>query len=349
MQRVIPKLLTWYIENHRDLPWRRDVTAYRIWISEIILQQTRVDQGLEYFVKFVDNFPKISDLAQADIEKVLKNWQGLGYYARARNLHEAAKQIMNDFNGEFPSNYNDIRKLKGIGDYTAAAIASFAFKLPYAAVDGNVKRVGARYFGIDMPIQSSTFVKSLTQILQKNIETTSEPDTFNQAMIELGATVCIPQNPKCNQCPLAESCFANKYLKQGELPVVQPKAKPEKWHLDFFCIEQDGKILLQKRPKDGIWGGLFEFPNTTTSENDQFPIDWMELHGLFADNYTIQSMHSFKHQLSHRTIYARCWFLCFEADNIVWPKAWILVNWKEIHNFPMHRLMLKLIDSLQKG
>ena len=345
MQNVIPNLLTWYQQNHRKLPWRESVTPYQIWVSEIILQQTRVDQGGGYFLKFVDKFPDIFSLAEANESEILKIWQGLGYYARARNMHFAAKQIVNDYHGEFPKSYLELRKLKGVGEYTAAAIASFAFKLSHPAIDGNVKRVSARFFGIDTPINSPSFYKQALDFLTEAIQH-CPPDIFNQAMIEMGAMVCTPQNPSCSQCPLKEECIAFKFNKVSELPVTVPKNKPVKKYFHYFMLEQNGKIALLLRPSSGIWGGLHEFPNVEQLNLDDFPIQHLEDLGIDTQNIHVNTHYDYKHLLTHQTIFARCWHLSSIPNNIVLSKSLILVNSNEIRNFPMHKLMLKILNNL---
>jgi len=345
MQNVIPNLLTWYQQNHRKLPWRESVTPYQIWVSEIILQQTRVDQGGGYFFKFVDKFPDIFSLAAANESEILKIWQGLGYYARARNMHFAAKQIVYDYHGKFPESYLELKKLKGVGDYTAAAIASFAFKLAHPAIDGNVKRVSARFFGIDTPINSPSFYNQALNLLSDAIQY-CPPDIFNQAMIEMGAMVCTPQNPRCGQCPLKEECVAFKFNKVSELPVTVPKKSPLKKYLHYFLVEQGGNVAIMLRPSSGIWGGLHEFPNTEHSNLEHLPLHFLEELGLNSENIHVKKYHDYKHLLTHLTIFARCWHLSSIQNNIVLSKQLILVNSTEIRNFPMHKLMLKMLNNL---
>ena len=345
MQNVIPNLLTWYQQSHRKLPWRESVTPYQIWVSEIILQQTRVEQGGGYFLKFVEKFPNISSLAAANESEILQIWQGLGYYARARNMHFAAKQLVDQFNGELPANYEKLRSLRGIGDYTAAAIASFAFQLPHSAVDGNVKRVSARFFGIDLPIHSPKFFKMVQELLDAEIVHT-QPDTFNQAMIELGATICTPTKPNCGQCPLSSECFAKQFKRISDFPVVVPKNKPVIKYFHYFLIEQEGYVLIHQRSSAGIWGGLYEFPNFEAQENENLPIQFLENLGISPDFLQVRSYADFKHLLSHQTIFARCWHLSPIPNNIVLSKSFFLVNIAEIRTFPMHKLMLKILNNL---
>jgi len=217
-------LIYWYLHNKRDLPWRKSKNPYYVWLSEIILQQTRVAQGLPYFLNFTKAFPTVFDLAEAKENTVLKLWQGLGYYSRARNLHFSAKYIKNELNGIFPTTYKDLLKLKGVGDYTASAIASICFNEPTAVVDGNVYRVLSRYFGIKTPINSTEGIKEFKKLAQTLIHT-KDPGTYNQAIMDFGATLCKPKNPLCNECPFANSCVSLEKNLINELPIKEKKVK----------------------------------------------------------------------------------------------------------------------------
>ena len=345
MQNVIPNLLTWYEQNHRKLPWRETANPYQIWVSEIILQQTRVEQGREYFFKFVDKFPNISVLAAASETEILKIWQGLGYYARARNMHLAAKQVVELHRGQFPNDYHQIRNLKGIGDYTAAAIASFAFKQFYPAIDGNVKRVTARFYGIDLPILSPAFYKIAENELKTAIQF-APPDIFNQATIELGAMVCTPLNPKCNICPLSAECVALKFNKIAELPNNPPKKKPTPQYLHFVYLELEGYLLIQQRNSEGIWGGLCEFPNFESKDEIPNHQNQLESLGITLKRYEILETFQFKHLLTHRTIFAKCWHLKLNRSDINYSENWNLIKINDIRNFPLHKLMVKILDKL---
>ena len=345
MQNVIPNLLTWYKKVHRKLPWRETSNPYYIWVSEVILQQTRVEQGREYYLKFVDKFPDIFSLARAEESEILKIWQGLGYYARARNMHFAAKQMVDLHQGNFPNDYFEIKNLRGIGDYTAAAIASFAFKQHYPAIDGNVKRVTARFYGIDLPISSPGFYKLVEKELFLAIKTT-EPDIFNQAMIELGAMVCTPVNPKCDICPIQSECVAFKFDKTLELPNNPPKKKPIRKYLHFFYIEAEGHLVLQQRPSEGIWGGLNEFPCIESLGVDEIPENMMEYLGLENGSFEIVDNFEFKHLLTHQTIFAKLWHIKVNTKNILTSKNWNLIKINDIRTFPLHKLMVKILDKL---
>ena len=221
------KLIYWYLQNKRELPWRKTKDPYRVWLSEIMLQQTRVAQGLPYFLKFTKAFPTVFDLAKADESEVLKLWQGLGYYSRARNLHFTAKYIAEELNGMFPENYKGLLQLKGVGDYTASAIASICYDEPVAVVDGNVYRVLSRYFGIATPINSTKGIKEFKELAQTLIDA-SQPGVYNQAIMDFGALHCKPQNPLCNECPVSDSCVALAKNSIKELPVKERKIKIKK-------------------------------------------------------------------------------------------------------------------------
>jgi A/G-specific adenine glycosylase len=253
------KLISWYIENHRILPWRNTKDPYTIWLSEIILQQTRVAQGLPYFENFIENYPNVSLLAAASEQNVLKLWQGLGYYSRGRNLHFTAKHIANELNGIFPSKYSELIKLKGVGSYTAAAIASFAFDEPVAVLDGNVFRVLSRYYLEDVPI-NTTVGKKVFEKLASDFLNKSKPALHNQAIMELGATLCIPKNPNCQICPIASNCKAYNYNSIHKLPVKLNKLKVSKKYHYYFDLVQSNKTAVYKRPKGGIWQNLYDLP-----------------------------------------------------------------------------------------
>lgn len=257
------RLAHWYDENRRSLPWRDIDNPYYIWISEVILQQTRIEQGMPYYFRFIETFPTVKALADADEQTVLKCWQGLGYYTRARNLHAAAKQIISDFKGVFPNRYDDIVSLKGVGRYTAAAVASFAFGLPYPAIDGNVMRVATRIFGIFEPINTAKAYKSIEEILKKH-QPKEHAALFNHAMMDFGATFCMPQNPSCERCCFADMCVANRQQKQDLLPVKQSKVKPKDRYLGYLvviCNAGEGKkLLMNRREGKDIWKNLFDFP-----------------------------------------------------------------------------------------
>jgi len=309
-------IIEWYSVHKRDLPWRNTRNPYKIWISEIILQQTRVAQGMGYYHRFIAAFPTIQALATASLDEVLKLWQGLGYYSRARNLHETAKHIVTQLDGKFPESYKELIKLKGIGDYTASAIVSFAFKVPVAAVDGNVYRVLSRYYGIFTPIDSTKGKKELNTLAQAMVDKL-QPDTFNQAMMDFGALMCTPQKPVCNECPLHESCYAFRYDCISQLPVKSKKTAQSTRYFSYILIKQGKYTYIHKRQAKDIWHSLYEFPLIETMEEVK-PEDlpqtkqWQELFG--NEKITITHISPLnKHVLSHQLIMNR--FYVVELDN----------------------------------
>lgn len=342
MKVVIPKLLTWYSENHRDLPWRNTLNPYYIWVSEMILQQTRVDQGLPYYHRFIDKFPQITDLAAAHEDGILSVWQGLGYYARARNMHKTAKFLVNECAGEFPQDFEKLKKLNGIGPYTAAAIASFAFKIKAPAVDGNVKRVVARYYGLDSNIETPAFFKLAFELLADVIPPNS-PDIFNQAMMELGALVCKPQNPNCIECPLIDTCSAFAQKRMAELPVRIKKIKITPRFVQFVAFQCGDEFLLRQRPSEGIWGGLFEYPHFDISGEAGHEFPYAECPwDMPAHTPTLRTQ--MIHKLSHQHLHARLW-ICVVTDKMEvlnTPGKWVCFD--ELKSFPLHKLMRNFVS-----
>ncbi len=260
-------LLTWHSTHHRPLPWKGEKNPYLVWLSEIILQQTRVEQGLPYFEKFKAAYPTVTDLANAPEDEVMKLWEGLGYYSRARNLHAAAKHIANELEGKFPGTYEGIRLLKGVGPYTAAAIASFAFDLPHAVVDGNVYRVLSRCFGIEEPIDSTAGKKLFAKLAQEILENAgTNPGSFNQAMMDFGATHCMPKVPKCGECPMQSKCIAFQKNRVDKLPVKSKKLVRRQRFFNYFLFHSEGKIFIKKRTGEDIWQNLYDFPLIESEE-----------------------------------------------------------------------------------
>jgi A/G-specific adenine glycosylase len=297
------KILQWYEENKRSLPWRETTDPYKIWLSEIILQQTRVVQGLPYYKRFVKAFPTVFSLAKAPQQQVLRLWQGLGYYSRARNLHTCAKKVVDDFDGKFPSNYNELKKLKGIGPYTAAAIASIAFKESVAVVDGNVFRVLARIFGIEKDVASNEgkafFFEKANELIPKE-----QPDLFNQAVMEFGALHCLPQNPLCNTCIFAKTCVANQHDLQKVLPIKSKKLKVRNRYFYYFVIRHHNKIVMKKREGKDIWQGLYDFYLIETKRNQK--VEGLMNHDkLLKDSTKISESKIYKHILSHQKLLVR--------------------------------------------
>ncbi len=344
------KLLHWYKDNHRDLPWRNTRNPYLIWISEIILQQTRVNQGYQYYLRFIEKFPDVKTLANAKEEDVLKLWQGLGYYSRARNIYHAAQQIMNDFNGIFTFDYHDIIKLKGIGSYSASAIASIAFKQCYPVIDGNVLRVISRIYGITTPIDSSKGKNEIQTILNSLIDK-ENPDIFNQAIMELGALVCNPQNPKCETCPLNVLCFAFENKNMDTFPVKIKKVNQRSRFFYYLVIKLSSKnehyIYLNKRTNNDIWKNLYDFPLIESDKelniNDSFFNKVEKI--LHTDNYIVNGVSKmYKHQLTHQTIFA--YFIDIKTTTpLQQSKNCIAIQYNEINKYPIS----KLIDNYFKN
>ena len=328
------KIINWYYKNKRELPWRQEVNPYCIWLSEIILQQTRVNQGLPYYLKFVKNYPTIQDLAKASEDKVLKDWQGLGYYTRARNLHAAAKTVVNNFGGEFPQNFKDILILEGVGPYTAAAISSIAFNLPYAAIDGNVQRVISRIFGIEAPINSTIGKKEIELVLDKIFDK-KRPGDFNQAVMEFGALHCKPQQPLCTACPFELECHAYKNNLTDILPIKEKKVKIKPRYFLYIVAHRGNKEFIVKRTARDIWKNLYEFPLIELEEQLAFA-DKKTIHKILKtkrhlfewsehlEDYVILNISKeYKHVLTHQIIYAR--FISVRTDKNYKPAN----NWIE--------------------
>jgi A/G-specific adenine glycosylase len=338
-------LVFWYLQNNRDLPWRKSKNPYFIWLSEIMLQQTRVAQGLGYYLKFTHTFPTVFDLAKADESTVLKMWQGLGYYSRARNLHFSAKYIANELNGQFPTSYTEIIKLKGVGDYTASAIASICFNEPTAVVDGNVYRVLSRYFGIKTAINSTSGIKEFKTLAQTLIDS-SQPGTFNQAIMDFGALHCKPQNPLCESCPFSDSCVALEKKLTKELPVKDKKVKVRKRYFNFLVIKtSDNKTILTERKGKGIWQGLYQFPLIEREKNinQKEIISSEEFTGLFPDETTLSLFNSKEivHKLSHQHLYTQFWIV--ETNTL--KNADIL--WENIQDFPVPVLIANFLKDFE--
>ena len=317
MEDFADQIIQWYREHKRELPWRNTHDPYLIWLSEIILQQTRVDQGLSYYMKFASEFPKVNDLASAPEEKVLKLWQGLGYYSRARNLHAAAKHIQQELGGKFPSEYKEILKLKGVGEYTAAAIASFAYGQCHAVVDGNVYRVLSRVFGIDTPIDSTKGKKQFNE-LANSLIWKKDPGIYNQAVMEFGAMHCKPKNPLCNECPLAPMCVARTKGIADDLPVKNKSIKTRDRHFNYLVLEHKGSVMLNKRTAKDIWQNLYDFPliETPKAIKEDELIASKELNELIGQKgFVVKNVSQvYKHILSHQVIYARFWEISLKKN-----------------------------------
>ncbi|MBP6039385.1 MAG: A/G-specific adenine glycosylase [Flavobacterium sp.] len=314
-------LIKWYLQNKRDLPWRNTVNPYPIWLSEIMLQQTRVTQGLPYFMAFMEAFPTVFDLANAEEEQVLKLWQGLGYYSRARNLHATAKYIATELKGDFPPNYNQLLKLKGVGEYTAAAIASFAYNEPVAVVDGNVFRVLSRYFNMDNDISDGKTKKEF-QILAQELLPKDKAALFNQAIMEFGALQCVPKNPDCENCIFSNSCAALQHKKVNILPVKSKKTKVTNKFFNYLILKDiQGNFVVHKREGKGIWENLYEFTLIETPEMSN-EIDFMnqlkttKFYNQLPADINLLNTEVIQHKLSHQNLHIQFYILNFNQKII---------------------------------
>jgi A/G-specific adenine glycosylase len=333
-------LENWYHLNKRNLPWRNSASPYHIWLSEIILQQTRVDQGLEYYTRFVETYPTIHDLAAAPMDEVLKMWQGLGYYTRARNLHDTARVVAEKFGGNFPQEYEELLNLKGIGKYTAAAIASIAFKKPVAVVDGNVFRVISRLFGIHESFNSVEGNAHCNKLAAKLLNTAS-PDIHNQSMMEFGALVCTPRKPNCADCVLAATCYAFNHGIVADLPARKEKIKKKERFFNYLFILCNGITLIRKRQGSDIWHSLFEFPMIETGS----PVGLKDLlkisrigHLNFNRSFTLQDKAlTYRHLLTHQLI--QCYFYVLRVNEIPdWTdEGYISTPVQNLHKYAVPR------------
>lgn len=344
MASILP-ILDWYQQHKRDLPWRNTHNPYLIWLSEVILQQTRIEQGLPYFERFVSRYPTVTDLSHAPDDEVMKLWQGLGYYNRAKNMLKTARLVTSEWGGNFPNTYNQLIELNGIGPYTAAAIASFAFGEAKAVVDGNVYRVLARVFGISEPINSTSGKKIFAELAQEVIHP-KHPDLHNQAMMELGSTVCKPQSPRCDICPLRLQCHAYTTQTVASFPVKIPKQKPKERFLHFFVITDSNHTYIRQRTSERIWHNLFEPPNMETGatfDPETFLThpdtqQWFDA----GKGATLKLAFQTKHQLTHQTIFAHFWLV--QPGKKFNPKHLIKVTHDELPNFAVHRLFDKFLN-----
>ena len=340
---ITKELINWYSVNKRDLPWRNTTNPYFIWLSEIILQQTQVVQGLPYYVAFTTNYPTVFDLANAEESQILKLWQGLGYYSRARNLHASAKYIVADLNGVFPSTYNEIIKLKGVGDYTASAIASISFNEKTAVVDGNVYRALSRIYGISTPINTGKGFKEFKALAQELIDK-KEPATFNQAIMEFGARQCKPKNPDCAVCPFNGKCIALQKDSISELPVKLKTLKVKKKYFNFIVLlSLDQKTILEKREGKGIWQNLYQFPLIETVKPLDIATIETELVGfsiLKNKKYSVSLYNEVDiiHKLSHQHLFTKFWIVTTDQKL---PEG---VSVEKITDFPVPILIGNFIE-----
>lgn len=334
-------------ENSRQMPWKGEKDPYKVWLSEIILQQTRVDQGLNYYHAFIERFPTVQSLAAAPDTTVFKLWEGLGYYTRCRNLLHTARYISHELQGRFPSGYEDIKALKGIGPYTAAAISSFAFNLPHAVVDGNVFRVLSRVFGINAPIDSNEGKKYFTalanEVLDKN-----QPGIYNQAIMDFGAVVCKPVAPLCMKCIFNKHCYAFRHEAINELPVKSKKLKPRKRFFYYLVMTHEGKSAIRQRTGKDIWSQLYEFPliETTEETGEKAVLKNWEEQGLLKTRYEILSISpSFKQQLTHQHITGKFILVKMlkpDVANLVW------VSRQEMKKYAFPRIINSYLQTIDE-
>lgn len=334
-------LIDWYEDNKRDLPWRYTNDPYKIWLSEIILQQTRVAQGMSYYLAFVSQYPTVADLAAATEDEVLTLWKGLGYYSRARNLHYTAKYIMEFYDGKFPKDYKDVLALKGIGKYTAAAICSFAYKGIYPVVDGNVLRVITRLYGITDSIDSTAVVKYIYEISNTLIDQ-DRPDQFNQAIMEFGALQCTAKSPNCMTCPFSEICQARNQGLIEQIPFKAKKVKRKSRYFHYLILKDEGKTLVQRREEKDIWQGLYQFPMIETADSNILELITIQKDSNLELNFVSQKIESSDihfQRLTHRDVHARFYHLLVSDIQSIIKDSYFLVDQKKVSNFALPKVI----------
>lgn len=336
----------WYKKNRRNLPWRGERDPYRIWLSEVILQQTRVNQGRAYYLRFVEQYPDIFALAAASEQEVIKLWQGLGYYSRARNLHAAARQVVSEYGGVFPGDRNLLLKLKGVGAYTASAVASIAFNEPVAVVDGNVARVLSRLFAIEEPVNSTAGQKIMASLAEELLDR-ERPGEFNQAIMEFGALQCVP-TPDCPDCPLSSHCMAFTRQEVDRYPVKNRKAKVKQRYFTYLVIGHNGYTYIQQRTENDIWKQLFEFPlieHAAPPAPEELEEEVGRLTGLSDGALRITGVSEpVTHQLTHRTIRAQFVRVQITDNGYIPPERWKRVTLSEIGDYPLPRLIDRFLE-----
>ena len=341
------KLLLWnQRENKRSMPWKAESDPYRIWLSEVILQQTRVEQGLKYYENFISTFPTIQDLARAPEQTVFKFWEGLGYYTRCRNLHFTAKFIVEHYQGKFPDTYPAIRELKGVGPYTAAAIASFAFNLPFAVVDGNVQRVLSRYFGINTPIDSGSGKKFYQELAQSLLDH-DEPGTYNQAIMDFGATICKPQNPLCEKCVQNQECQAFAHGWVDILPVKEKALTRKNRWFTYYLVQLHDNIYIRQRNGKDIWSQLYEFILHETEDEMQLKsstnVETIK-NLLGTSTFSLRSISPlYKQQLTHQTVFGQ--FVSLDIEEPISDQDFELVRKSELKNYAFPKLINTYLNS----
>lgn len=338
MQNFRYNVCQWYEKNKRSLPWRNSSDPYKVWLSEVILQQTRMDQGLPYYNRFIEAYPTIFDLADATEQEVLKLWQGLGYYSRARNLLHTAKVVVDQYEGKLPDNYKELKTLKGIGDYTAAAISSICFDEPKAVVDGNVYRVLSRFLGLDVPINSTEGKKVFKEKAQLYLDK-KDPGTYNQALMEFGALFCKPQNPFCESCVLNAECVAFNQGKVKELPVKIKRTRIKRRYFNYLVfLSDDNQTLLQQRKEADIWKKLYEFPLIESEKSLQksqlLKQDKLKSLKINPSSIKLFNKKLIKHQLTHQTLFVKFWIIKDFPSNLSVCKS-LKVRYEQLKNFPV--------------
>lgn len=342
------ELIFWYMSNKRDLPWRQTYDPYHIWVSEIILQQTRVAQGLEYYNRFIEAFPTVFSLANADQEQILKLWQGLGYYSRARNMHTAAKQIIEIHDGIFPKSSRELLSLKGIGEYTANAVASLAFNEPVAVVDGNVIRVISRLFALQEPVDKLSVLKNIKE-LASEILSKEKPGMHNQAIMEFGALHCTPINPGCTSCPLNNRCLALKYRITDKIPYKSIKVKVKERYFTYLVMHVNSGFYFQKRSSGDIWEGLYEFPLIETQEpvtaENLLNVINAKLDFCSPKFQVVNISEPIKHILTHQKL--NVCFIEIKLENLLTnlQEKWLWTDINKIHQLAVPRVIDKYIHS----
>ncbi len=344
------EIIKWYMLHKRDLPWRHTSDAYIIWLSEIIMQQTRVEQGTPYFTRFAEKYPTVADFASAEEGEILKLWQGLGYYSRGRNMHHTAQIVMEEHGGYFPKDYDSLIKLKGIGEYTAAAISSFSSNEPKAVVDGNVFRLLSRYFGIDIPINSGAGKKAFTELANELIDK-SHPGTYNQAAMEFGSLVCRPKNPDCPQCPLRPGCEAYKTGRINDLPVKIKNQKVRERYFNYVIVHNEKGILMNKRGANDIWENLYELPLFETETRCEgasllFRDDFQK---AFGSKAIIKSVGlPVKHILSHQKLHATFTEIGNYSEQFATENGWFYVKIEELESLAQPKLIFQFFENFLK-
>ncbi len=345
------QLMAWFARNHRPLPWKGEKDPYLVWLSEVILQQTRVEQGLPYFERFRQRYPTVQQLAEAPEDEVMKLWEGLGYYSRARNLHAAARHIARKLGGRFPDTYEGIRQLKGVGPYTAAAIASFAFGLPYAVLDGNVFRVLSRFFGIETPVDTTSGRKAFAELAQELLDTT-RPGPYNQAIMDFGATQCTPRPPACSSCPLHNACIAYREEKVNALPAKSKKAPKRERFFHYLVVRHQGKALLNKRTEKGIWQNLYEFPLLELPHYSRKEADirnselWRRLFDG-QEAIILRISRPYQQLLTHQKILASFWEVGLPAEAALNSGSFLAVDQKKLYKFAFPMVINRYLNETQ--